>query len=175
MLLLQNVKKTKNINTMKHLISVLFILSSLLINSQELPDITLNDVEGNSVSVKELSDSDDIKIFSFWATWCVPCINELDAIADVYEDWQDETNVELIAISTDDARTNKRVIPLVNGKGWDYQVLLDDNQDLKRALNISVLPYVVVVKNGKIIHTRTGYTPGSEEELYEVVKEYSKK
>ncbi|WP_243472916.1 TlpA family protein disulfide reductase [Winogradskyella sp. MH6] len=160
---------------MKHLISVLFILSSLLINSQELPDITLNDVEGNSVSVKELSDSDDIKIFSFWATWCVPCINELDAIADVYEDWQDETNVELIAISTDDARTNKRVIPLVNGKGWDYQVLLDDNQDLKRALNISVLPYVVVVKNGKIIHTRTGYTPGSEEELYEVVKEYSKK
>ncbi|WP_431110065.1 TlpA family protein disulfide reductase [Winogradskyella poriferorum] len=160
---------------MKHLISALFILSSLLINSQELPDITLNDVEGNSVSVKELSDSDDIKIFSFWATWCVPCINELDAIADVYEDWQDETNVELIAISTDDARTNKRVIPLVNGKGWDYQVLLDDNQDLKRALNISVLPYVVVVKNGKIIHTRTGYTPGSEEELYEVVKEHSKK
>jgi peroxiredoxin len=168
-------KKTKIINTMKHLISALFILSSLLINSQELPDITLNDVEGNSVSVKELSDSDDIKIFSFWATWCVPCINELDAIADVYEDWQDETNVELIAISTDDARTNKRVIPLVNGKGWDYQVLLDDNQDLKRALNISVLPYVVVVKNGKIIHTRTGYTPGSEEELYEVVKEHSKK
>jgi peroxiredoxin len=160
---------------MKHLISALFILSSLLINSQELPDITINDVEGNSVSVKELSDSDDIKIFSFWATWCVPCINELDAIADVYEDWQDETNVELIAISTDDARTNKRVIPLVNGKGWDYQVLLDDNQDLKRALNISVLPYVVVVKNGKIIHTRTGYTPGSEEELYEVVKEHSKK
>lgn len=168
-------KKTKIINAMKHLISALFILSSLLINSQELPDITLNDVEGNSVSVKELSDSDDIKIFSFWATWCVPCINELDAIADVYEDWQDETNVELIAISTDDARTNKRVIPLVNGKGWDYQVLLDDNQDLKRALNISVLPYVVVVKNGKIIHTRTGYTPGSEEELYEVVKEHSKK
>lgn len=167
-------KKTKNTDTMKHLISALFILSALLINSQELPDLTLDDVEGNSVSVKELAESDGIKIFSFWATWCVPCINELDAIADVYEDWQDETNVELIAISTDDARTKKRVIPLVNGKGWDYQVLLDDNQDLKRALNISVLPYVVVVKNGKIIHTRTGYTPGSEEELYEVVKEHSK-
>ena len=160
---------------MKYLIFTLFILSSLLINSQELPDITLEDIEGNSISLKELTSSDDIKIFSFWATWCVPCINELDAIADVYEEWQDETNVELIAISTDDARTKKRVIPLVNGKDWEYQILLDDNQDLKRALNINVLPFVVVVKNGEIIHTRTGYTPGTEEELYEIVKEHSKK
>lgn len=160
---------------MKHLIFTFFILSTLLTYGQEFPDITLSDIEGNNVSLKELTNSDDIKIFSFWATWCVPCINELDAIADVYEEWQDETNVELIAISTDDARTGKRVIPLVNGKGWEYQILLDKNQDLKRALNINVLPYVVVVKNGEIIHTRTGYTPGSEEELYEVVKEHSKK
>lgn len=160
---------------MKHLIFTFFILSTLLTYGQEFPDITLNDIEGNNVSLKELTNSDDIKIFSFWATWCVPCINELDAIADVYEEWQEETNVELIAISTDDARTGKRVIPLVNGKGWEYQILLDENQDLKRALNINVLPYVVVVKNGEIIHTRTGYTPGSEEELYEVVKEHSKK
>lgn len=160
---------------MKYLFFTLFILSSLLVSGQEIPDIYLNDVEGNTVSVKALADSDGIKIFSFWATWCVPCINELDAIADLYDDWQAETNVELIAISTDDARTKKRVIPLVNGKGWEYQILLDDNQDLKRALNINVLPYVVVVKNGEILHTRTGYTPGSEEELYEVVKEHSQK
>ncbi|APY07919.1 thiol:disulfide interchange protein [Winogradskyella sp. J14-2] len=159
---------------MKYLFAAFFISISLLMHSQEFPDINLNNLDGNSISVKALADSSDIKIFSFWATWCVPCINELDAIADVYEDWQDETNVELIAVSTDDARTKKRVIPLVNGKGWEYQILLDENQDLKRALNINVLPYVVVVKNGEIIHTRTGYTPGSEEELYEVVKEHSK-
>ena len=168
-------KKSKILNSMKYLVFSLLFLSSLFVNSQEFPDISLDDIEGNSISLKALTDSADIKIFSFWATWCVPCINELDAIADVYEDWQDETNVELIAISTDDARTKKRVIPLVNGKGWEYKILLDDNQDLKRALNISVLPYVVVVKNGEIIHTRTGYTPGSEEELYEVVKEHANK
>jgi peroxiredoxin len=144
-----------------------------LVNSQDLPDITLEDTEGQTVSIKELANSDDIKIFSFWATWCVPCINELDAIADIYEEWQQETNVELIAISTDDARTKKRVLPLVNGKDWEYQILIDDNQDLKRALNINVLPYVIVVKNGEIIHTRTGYTPGSEMELFEIVKKHA--
>ena len=159
---------------MKYLFFTICLLCGISMNAQDFPDITLDDIEGNEVSLQELAGSEDIKIFSFWATWCVPCINELDAIADVYEDWQDETNVELIAISTDDARTKKRVIPLVNGKDWEYQILIDDNQDLKRALNINVLPYVVVVKGGKILHTRTGYTPGSEDELYEIVKENSK-
>lgn len=152
-----------------------FLLISLftfsLSYAQDIPNVILKNLENESVSIQKLANSNNIKIFSFWATWCVPCINELDAIADVYEEWQDETNVELIAISTDDARTKNRVIPLVNGKDWEYQILIDDNQDLKRALNINVLPYIMVLKNGEIVHARTGYTPGSEDELYEVVKE----
>ncbi|WP_296380857.1 TlpA disulfide reductase family protein [Winogradskyella sp.] len=157
--------------------NVLFLICLLTISysqAQELPNITLKSTEDKSISIKELANSDTIKVFSFWATWCVPCINELDAISEVYEEWQEETNVEIIAISTDDSRTKKRVIPMVNGKDWEYQILLDDNQELKRALNISVLPYLIVVKNGKIIHQRTGYTPGSEDDLYEVIKEHSK-
>lgn len=160
---------------MKYFFLAISLICVSLTHGQELPDITLNDIEGNPISISDLANSEDIKIFSFWATWCVPCINELDAIAYVYEEWQDETNVELIAISTDDARTKKRVIPLVNGKDWNYQILIDDNQDLKRALNINVLPYVVVVKNGEIIHTRIGYTPGSEDELFDIIKEHSNK
>jgi peroxiredoxin len=159
---------------MKYLILTFFLFCFSLSNSQNLPDISLKNFEGETVSIKELSNTDDIKIFSFWATWCVPCINELDAISEIYEEWQEETNVELIAISTDDARTKKRVRPLVNGKDWDYQILLDDNQDLKRALNIAVLPYVIVVKNGEILYQHTGYTPGAEDELYDVVKKHSK-
>ena len=103
----------------------------------------------------------------------MPCINELDAISEIYQDWQDETNVEVIAISTDDARTRRRVKPLINGKDWEFKIYVDENQDLKRALNINILPYVIIVKDGKIIHTRTGYTPGSEEELFEIVKQHT--
>ena len=141
---------------------------------QEIPNLTIKDIDGETTTTEKLLEGDNVKIISFWATWCVPCINELDAIEEVYEDWQDETGVEVIAVATDDARTKKRVQPLVNGKDWSYKILTDENQDFKRALNINVLPYVVVIKDGEIIHTRTGYTPGSEEELYEIVKEHSK-
>ena len=81
-------------------------------------------------------DDDKITVLSFWATWCVPCINELDAISDIYEEWQEDLNVEVIAVSTDDSRTQKRIRPMINGKGWEYKILLDKNNDLKRALNI---------------------------------------
>lgn len=159
---------------MKKILLLVCAFAFTLSNAQELPNINLKNLKGKSISIQELTNTEDIKILSFWATWCVPCINELDAISEVYDEWQDETNVEIIAISTDDSRTKKRVKPLVNGKGWEYQILMDENQDLKRSLNITTLPHVVVVKNGKIIYRHSGYTPGAEDDLYEIVKEHSK-
>ena len=159
---------------MKTTFLLLFLLSSSLIFSQNIPDIDLKTLDGNTVNVSKIANSDTVKVFSFWATWCVPCVNELDTISDVYEEWQDETQVEIIAISTDDSRTKKRVKPMVNGKGWEYTILLDENQELKRSLNISTLPHVVVVKNGEIVYRHSGYTPGAEDELYEIIQEHSK-
>lgn len=155
---------------MKKITLLLFCLSFAYSFAQKIPNLDLKSMDGTTVNINELANSDTIKVFSFWATWCVPCINELDAISDVYDEWQDETNVEIIAISTDDSRTKKRVKPMVNGKGWDYTVLFDENQDFKRALNISTIPHVIVVKNGEILFRHTGYTPGAEEELLEVIK-----
>lgn len=159
---------------MKNTFVIIFLLIfSSTFSQQTIPSITLNTLEGEKVDVSELSNSKDVKVFAFWATWCVPCINELDAISDIYEDWIDETNVEIIAVSTDDTRTKKRIKPLVNGKDWDYKILLDDNQELKRALNISLIPYVIVVKEGEIVYKHSGYSPGAEEDLYEIIKKHA--
>ena len=157
-------------------ITILFVffLSTLFINAQTLlPDLQLKSIDGKNVSIQEIT-KDKVVVFDFWATWCVPCINELDAIAEEYEDLQDEFGFELIAVSVDNARSKSRVKPMVNGKGWEYEVLLDSNQKLKRALNISSVPYVIIVKNGKVVYTHSGYTPGAEEELYEKFKEFNK-
>jgi peroxiredoxin len=138
---------------------------------QSIPNLSINTIENKSISLKsDFSEKDKIYVFSFWATWCAPCVQELDAISEVYEDWKKELNMELIAVSTDDSRTQKRVKPLVNGKGWVYKILLDTNQDFKRALSIVNVPYTIVVKNNKIVHIQNGYVPGSEVELLEKLK-----
>ena len=160
---------------MKKIVSIFCLLLSLSAFAQdELPSIDLTNLEGKKINFQEAATSDNVVIVSLWATWCVPCLKELDAISEVWDDWQDETNVELLAISVDDSRTVKRVKPLINGKGWDYQVLIDENQDLKRALNITTLPHVVIIKNGEIVYRHSGYTPGGEDELFDVILEHSK-
>ena len=50
-------------------------------------------------------------------------------------------------------------------------VLLDKNQDLKRALNFATIPYTIVVKNGKILFRHIGYVAGDENQLYKIIKD----
>ncbi len=140
---------------------------------EELPNVSLKTLDGVDTTIIKEASKDNVVIVSLWATWCVPCIKELDAISEVYEEWQDETNVELLAVSVDDSRTVKRVKPLINGKGWEYDILLDTNNDLKRALGASTVPLTLLIKNGKIVYRHSGYTPGSENELYEKIQELS--
>lgn len=157
---------------MKKLIVFLFFFSILSNAQTALPEVTLTNLEGKSIELKkEFAEKDKLYIFSFWATWCGPCINELDELNDVIEDWKKELNLQAVAISTDDARTQKRVKPLVNGKGWGYTILLDTYQDLKRALTIVNIPNTIVVKNGQIVHIQNGYVPGSENELLAKLKQ----
>lgn len=142
-----------------------------LFAQNSLPDLTLSTLDGKKMSLKnDFSEKDKLYVFSFWATWCSPCINELDEMNDVLPDWRKSVNFEVIAIAEDDSRTQKRVKPLVNGKGWEYKILLDTNQDLKRALSIVNIPYTIVVKNNKIVHIQNGYVPGNETELFEKLK-----
>ena len=156
-------------------IQLLLLLLGLNLFAQnqnhQLPDLNLTDVNGKIISLKnDYAEKDKLYIFSFWATWCSPCINELEEINDVYTDWKKNVNVELVAVSVDDSRTVKRVKPLVSGKEWTYKILLDTNQDFKRALSIVNVPYTIVVKNGKIVHIQNGYSPGSDAELLEKLK-----
>ncbi len=155
------------------LLTLVLFFTLLQINAQStLPQLSLKDTQGKSIDLSEI-DTNTVTVFSFWATWCVPCINELDAINDEYIDWQDETDFKIIAVSIDDTRTSSRVAPLVNGKGWEYQVLLDTNQDFMRSVNATTVPFLIIVKNNKIVYSHSGYTPGSEIELLEKIKEFA--
>jgi thiol-disulfide isomerase/thioredoxin len=162
------------IKEMKRNILILSLLvCNLLISQNTVPKTTLKTLNGETTNLQKISSENDLIVVSLWATWCVPCKNELDAINEVYQEWQEETNVVLYAISVDDARTVKRVKPLINGKDWDYKVLLDTNNELKRALGGSVIPLTLIIKNGKIVYRHSGYVPGSEEDLYEEIKKHS--
>ena len=142
----------------------------------ELPSVQLKNIDGKRVDTAKLNNDGKPYIISFFATWCKPCLRELDAVNEVYADWQEETGVKLIAVSIDKAQDESKVKPLVNSKGYEYEVLLDPNGDFKRAMGVNMVPTVFII-DGKnnIVETRTQYTDGSEEHLIEAVRELLKK
>ncbi len=166
-------------NTMK---KILFSLIALILggtawaqNAKFPENITLKDINGQSVQSSVIQNNGKPVIISFWATWCKPCNLELNTIKDLYEEWQEETGVKLVAISIDDARSASRVKPHAEGNDWPYEVYLDQNSDLKRVLGVVNVPHTFILNgDGEIVWQHTGYQPGGEEELIQKVRELLK-
>lgn len=141
----------------------------------QLPSVTLKSMDGKEVRTDTLSNGGRPFIVDFFATWCKPCNRELDAISEVYGDWQEETGVKIIAVSIDQAQNVNKVKPLVASHDWSYEVLLDPNSDFLRLLGGQAVPYTLIVDGGgKIVYKHNGYTDGAETELIEKVRELLK-
>ena len=113
-------------------------------NAQLPQNVTLKTLDGQSVQTSTIQNDGKPIIISFWATWCKPCHVELNTINEVYEEWQNETGVKLVA---------------------------DQNQDFKRAMNVVNPPHTFVINGkGEIVYQHAAFVPGDEEELYEAVK-----
>jgi thiol-disulfide isomerase/thioredoxin len=161
------------------------IISFLFITSVQAQDVSkkgdiaianLKTIEGKSISSADFSNKGKPFVIDFWATWCKPCVAELNAINEDYSDWQEETGVKIIAISIDDSRTMGSVAPFIAGKGWDYEVYLDPNSDFRRAMNVNNVPHTFLFDgNGKIVSQHNTYNPGDEAKLYEEIKKLSAK
>ena len=143
--------------------------------SQIIPSVDIKTLDGKTINTSSFDNNGDPIVISFWALWCKNCIKELEAISEIYEDWQDETNVKLIAISIDDSRNTSKLKPFINSKGWEYEIYHDPNSDFKRALGVNQIPHTFLL-NGKmeIFSEHVAYTDGQEEELYEKVKKLKK-
>jgi cytochrome c biogenesis protein CcmG/thiol:disulfide interchange protein DsbE len=152
---------------------ILAIASSLA--QESLPAVKIKDLNGNMIDASTLTNDGHPMILSFWATWCKPCIRELSAISDMYIDWQDETGVKLIAVSIDDTRLSSKVKPFVNSQGWEYDVYLDENSELRRYLNVNNIPHTFLLDgDGKVVWQHNGYFPGDEDHLYELVQKLAR-
>ncbi|TAG56669.1 MAG: TlpA family protein disulfide reductase [Cytophagales bacterium] len=140
-------------------------------SGRKLPEIDLKDITGKNINSKSILNDSGLTVIDFWATWCKPCIQELDNINEVFPTWVKETGVKFVAISIDDARNIAKVAPIANSRGWKYHILIDSNGDFKRALNVNNIPHTFLLnRNGEIIWQHNSYNPGDEDELFELIK-----
>lgn len=157
---------------------VFALLAFSVTNAQEagktVPNAKIKTLKGETISTSDLSNNGKPFVISFWATWCKPCISEMKAINEVYPDWQEATGVKIFAISIDDSKSSKSVAPFVKGRKISFDVLLDENGDFKRAMNVNNPPHTFLFNGkGELVWQHSGYAPSDEEELFEQIKKIS--
>lgn len=143
---------------------------------KSIPSVEVKTLDGKTVNIQEITKTGKIIVLSFWATWCKPCQLELDAMADLYKDWKEQYNVEIVAVTIDTQRALAKVGPIVETKGWEYTILSDANQQLKNALNFQTIPQTFLLDAaGNVVYEHSGYVPGDEYELEKKIQEIGKK
>lgn len=158
------------------LFSLSFLVFTIHAQDKGLPNVSVKTLEGKTVDVQDFATNGKITVISFWATWCAPCKKELDAIADIYVDWQDDYDMELVAISIDTRRAAATIPALVATKGWEYEVLIGKKTELMSAFNFQTIPQTILVDQaGNIVYHHSGYVPGDEYELEDKIKALAEK
>lgn len=160
---------------MKFFIKALMALAIMSMASdafgQTLPDVKVENARGEEIRIRSLVNGKPL-IISYWSIACKPCIQELNAINDVIEEWREEADFDVVAVSVDDVRMQASAKAKATALGWDFICIYDTNQELKRAMNVNLTPQSFVVDAaGNIVFSHSGYTPGSEELLFEKILE----
>jgi cytochrome c biogenesis protein CcmG, thiol:disulfide interchange protein DsbE len=167
--------KTLRIVLLLLLLSSCTFAQESIFNYKKLPSVKMKTVKGLPFISDSITNNGKPVIISFWATWCKPCVRELTTISDVYDDWVTETGVKLYAISVDDSRSMTLVGPMVNGKGWDFTVLLDPNSDFKRAMNVGPIPHTFLLNGkGEVVFQHTSFSEGDELSLIDMVRKLNR-
>lgn len=163
-------------NVIKFFAAFLFLAFTTAVMAQKaLPSLEIKDLDGKSVNLQDYANNGKLTVISFWATWCSPCKKELDAFNDLYEEWQEAYDMEVVAVSIDTRRALAKVPGLVAAKGWEFDVLSDATQVCQNGLNFQTIPQTLLLdKEGKIIYNHNGYVPGDEFELEDKIKAAAK-
>ncbi len=146
--------------------------ATMSFGQQQINSAQLKTLDGQTVDLATYLEQADLTVISFWATWCKPCQAELDAIADLYPDWQEEYNMQMVAITIDTQRQLAKVPGLLSTKGWEYIILSDANNVMRNQLGFQAIPQTYVVDSeGNVLYSHSGYTAGNEYDLEDELAE----
>lgn len=150
----------------------LTLLCFLPLLGAKAQNIQVENLKGEKTLFSEILKGEQPVIVSFWATWCKPCMMEMEALKDLQDDWQGR--VRIVSISIDDSRSKSKVSSLIKGRGLPFEIYLDTNKSLYNNLNALGVPYTFIYHKGKQVYSHSGYTPGDEEHLIEEALKYTK-
>jgi len=145
-------------------------ISSLSLKAQSLYETEVKTLEGESIPLSQVAEG-QLLVLDFWTTWCKPCLNSIPKLIELSEKF-DESQVQFIGVNEDSPRNLNKVQPMVKALNIPYSVILDTDQVLLNELMVNAFPTLMILnKEGELLYTHVGFSPGDEKALEEKIRE----
>jgi thiol-disulfide isomerase/thioredoxin len=130
------------------------------------------DLDGKSVEMTKLDAP--VVIYNFWASWCIPCLEEMPSMITMKNKFAPD-KVKIIAINTDEddqvanIRKTMKKINLMD----EFIIIPDINSELVNQFKISAIPVTIVFHRGKVVHFSNGPMDFNSEEMLDKIKQWT--
>jgi cytochrome c biogenesis protein CcmG, thiol:disulfide interchange protein DsbE len=135
-------------------------------------DFKLKDLGGSTISLSSLRGK--VVFLNVWATWCEPCRREMPSIESLYEEFRQDKNLVVLAVSQDSVGRGA-VDSYIRKSGFKFTVLLDPANAVGEAYNVSGIPETfIIARNGRIVAHHSGPYDWSKPEMRDALEELLK-
>ncbi|MGV2703824.1 UNVERIFIED_CONTAM: protein disulfide oxidoreductase [Aeromonas salmonicida] len=128
-----------------------FWRSPALPEGNPLPTLTLQD--GTTADLQAMSRDKPLLVY-YWASWCAVCRFTTPTVEQL---WQDGENVLTVALRSGNTQQLSKGM---GKKGLTFPTHNDERGDLAARWQVSVTPSFLIVKDGKVVSTTTGWSSG---------------
>ncbi len=126
-------------------------------------NFTLEHLNGTTSSLHDFSGK--VVLLNFWATWCLPCIQEMPDMERLWQQYKD-AGLVVLGVSNDDAGKRKRVETFIDRVNLSFPILLDPDSTVSNLYDVSAIPVSYLISRegillAKIVGVREWASPES--------------
>jgi cytochrome c biogenesis protein CcmG, thiol:disulfide interchange protein DsbE len=145
---------------------------------QESPPVAAGDkaapfkleaLDGSTVSLEQLKGK--VVFLNVWATWCGPCREEMPSMETLYDELRSNHDFVMLAVSQD-TKGRLVVAPYVEKNGYHFKVLLDPENKVGEAYDVSGVPETFIIdREGRIVAHHMGAFDWSRPDVKDALKQ----
>ena len=137
------------------------------------PAFSLKRLNGNETHLADYSGQ--VILLNFWATWCMPCRQEMPAIELLWQQYR-EKGLVVVGVSNDDIGKQKRVLTFIKKMNLSFPILLDDESTVSNLYDVSGIPVSYLIgRDGILIAKIVGTREWDSQEAFSLVENLLKK
>jgi len=130
-------------------------------------DFTLKDLNNQKHTLKELRGKQVVHVV-FWATWCVPCLEEIPALRTIQEKYRDR-GVQILGIVIERDQTKDGVRAAARDMKINYPILWDDGGEVQDRYKVEYIPQNFLIGKDGVIRYAGTLLPSNYEALLEAL------